>query len=96
MARPIADSAAATVKTSKAKTWPITSSIEFEKITKFKLIANNISSIDISIIKMFFRFNTIPNKPIKNKRVLRIKYCSIEKKKEKNGSNKDVHRCIGI
>ena len=38
-----------------------------EKIAKFKLTASSIISIDIIVIKIFFRFNTNPNNPIKNK-----------------------------
>ncbi len=47
MASPIADSAAATVKTNNANNWPKISSKKTEKIMKLKLIDNNINSMDI-------------------------------------------------
>jgi hypothetical protein len=34
-------------------------------LAKFKFTANNKNSIDIIIIKIFLRFNTIPSNPIK-------------------------------
>ena len=37
-----------------------------EKITKFKFMANNINSIDINVINIFFLFKTSPSTPIKN------------------------------
>ena len=42
IASPIADSAAATVKTNNANNWPKISSKKTEKIMKLKLIDNNI------------------------------------------------------
>lgn len=65
MASPIADSAAATIKTKIIKICPIISSKYIEKIAKFKFTANNKSSIDIRVIKIFFRFKAIPIKPMK-------------------------------
>ena len=67
IANPIADSAAATVKIIKANNCPKRSSIKIEKIIKLKLIANNINSIDINKMIIFFLFKKIPLKPIKNK-----------------------------
>jgi hypothetical protein len=73
IAKPIADSAAATVKINKAKTCPIISSIYTEKKRKFKLIDNNNISIYIKIIIIFCLFKTIPNNPRQNKKKLIIK-----------------------
>lgn len=67
IANPIADSAAAIVNMNKTNTYPVISSKYIEKTTKFKLIANNINSIDINVINIFFLFKISPNTPIKNK-----------------------------
>lgn len=40
-----------------------------EKPAKFKFTASNKSSIDIKIIKIFFRFKAIPIRPIKKTRL---------------------------
>ena len=66
--RPTADSAAATTKTKKAKSCPHKESKEREAHIKIKLMANNISSIDIRRVRMFFLLTTIPKIPIKNNR----------------------------
>ena len=66
IAKPIAASAAATTNTNKAKIWPKRSSNVLEKPTKFIFVAKSISSIDISIEIIFFRFTNIPRKPIEN------------------------------
>src|SRR5579872_2138244 len=50
MARPIAASAAATVSTNIAKTWPTRSCSRTEKATKLMLTASSISSIDIRMM----------------------------------------------
>jgi hypothetical protein len=73
MAKPMADSAAATVKINSENTCPIISSKYTEKIIKLKLIANNINSIDINIIIIFFRVIKIPNIPKMNSIVETIK-----------------------
>ena len=65
MAKPIADSVAAIVKINNTKICPTMSSKYIEKVAKFKFTASNKSSIDIIIIKIFFRFKTIPTNPIK-------------------------------
>lgn len=67
MAKPTADSAAATVKTNKEKTCPTKSSRKTEKVIKLRLTASSINSTDINIIIMFFRFKIMPNMPSKNK-----------------------------
>jgi len=74
IAKPIADSAAATVKINKAKIWPIKSSKYTEHRTKFRLTASNINSKDISIMIIFFLFKKIPHTPIKNRIKLTVKY----------------------
>ena len=66
IARPIAASAAATTRINKAKICPNKSSSVFENPTKFILVANSISSIDIKIDIIFFLFIKIPRKPIEN------------------------------
>ena len=73
----MADSAAATVKIKREKSWPIKSSMKTEKYIKFKFIDNNKSSIDIKIIIIFCRFKIIPNKPRQNKKKLTIKWFKI-------------------
>ena len=55
------------VNMNKTNTYPVISSKYIEKTTKFKLIANNINSIDINVINIFFLFKISPNTPIKNK-----------------------------
>ena len=62
----MADSAAAIVKMKITKIWPVISSRYIDKAAKFKLIDNNRISIDNIIIIMFFRFITMPIKPILN------------------------------
>ena len=64
----MADSAAATVNTNKLKIWPVKSFKYTENVIKFILIANNINSIDIKIIIIFFFTKKIPKIPIKNKK----------------------------
>jgi hypothetical protein len=66
IAKPIEDSAAATVKTSSVNICPIISSRYTENNIKLKLIDNNNNSILIkSTIKLRFN-NTIPKMLIKN------------------------------
>ena len=72
MDNPMADSAAATTKTYKANIWPIILSKNAENTIKSKLIANNINSIDISIIIIFFLLTTIPKIPIRNKSIAKV------------------------
>lgn len=74
MANPIADSAAATVRTNKANTWPIISSKETENTKKFKLTANNINSIDINIIRMLRLLRRIPQIPKIKMIIENVKY----------------------
>ena len=74
MANPIADSAAATVRTNKANNWPIISSKETENTKKFKLTANNINSIDINIIRRFRRLRRIPQIPKRKMIIENVKY----------------------
>jgi hypothetical protein len=65
IAKPMADSAAATVIINKEKICPTTSSRKTENVTKFKFIDSNINSIDIIINKIFFLFKIIPNVTIR-------------------------------
>lgn len=74
IAKPIADSAAATVKINNANICPKISSKKTENTIKLKFIASSINSIDINIIIIFFLFKNIPLSPIKNKMVVRYKY----------------------
>ena len=64
IAKPIAASAAATVKINKVKTCPDKSFNYIENETKFILTANKISSILIKITIIFFPFKKIPTIPI--------------------------------
>jgi hypothetical protein len=66
--KPTADSAAATTNTKNANNCPHKESNEIDAHMKIKFIANNISSMDIRSVSIFFLFTTIPNIPIKNKR----------------------------
>lgn len=66
MAKPIADSAPATVKIYKEKTCPTKSSKNTEKKIKFKFTANNIISRETMINIIFLRVKIIPKKPIIN------------------------------
>lgn len=66
------DSVADMVKTNKTKIWPLKSSKYKENATKFKLAASSISSIAISVTKMFFRVTVNPDKPIKKTKRLVI------------------------
>ena len=66
IAKPIAASAAATTKINNANICPNRSSKVLENPTKFMLVANNISSIDIKIEIIFFLLINIPRKPIEN------------------------------
>ena len=66
MAKPIADSVAAMVKIKITNNCPKTSSKYIENTIKFRLTDKSINSIDIIIIKIFFRFNTNPKAPIAN------------------------------
>src|SRR6185436_17397325 len=55
IARPMADSAAATVRMKNTNTWPAASPRKCEKAMKFRLTASSISSIAISSTIRFFR-----------------------------------------
>lgn len=68
MANPIADSAAATVKTNKENIKPKESSKYTEKNIKLMFTANKINSIEINITIIFFLFKKIPAIPNKNKK----------------------------
>lgn len=63
IAKPIADSAAATVKTINVKIWPNKLFKPMEFITKNIETANSINSIDIIIIIMLFRLKVMPKIP---------------------------------
>jgi hypothetical protein len=68
IAKPIADSEAATVKIKRENNSPMISSKYIEKNKKFKFIDNSISSIHRITNIRFCRFIKIPNKPIQNKK----------------------------
>lgn len=65
MARPIADSAAATVRIYKANIWPIMSSKITENKIKYKLTPRSINSIDIRRISRCRLFKIRPKRPLK-------------------------------
>ncbi len=67
IARPIAASAPATVKTKIAKIWPTKSCKNAEKATKLMLIESNISSIDIKSAITFLRFKKMPLTPMQKR-----------------------------
>src|ERR1700719_1142101 len=67
IARPIAVSAAATVSTSSANTWPTMSPRKVENATRLTLTASRISSIDINITMMFLRLRKMPRIPSGNR-----------------------------
>tara|TARA_B100000686_G_C16380034_1_gene757021 strand:- start:4 stop:327 length:324 start_codon:yes stop_codon:yes gene_type:complete len=73
IARPIAASAAATTRIKSAKICPNKSLRMYEKPIKLMLAANNINSIDIKIVIIFFLFMKIPRKPIEKIKVDKIK-----------------------
>jgi hypothetical protein len=73
MARPIAASAAATVRTNKVNTCPTKSSIKLENATRFIFTAMSKISMAIKIIIMFFLLTNIPKIPIINKKEERNK-----------------------
>src|SRR6185437_930152 len=60
IARPIADSAAATVRMKKTKTWPAMSPRKREKAMKLKFAASSSSSTHISSRITFLRFRKMP------------------------------------
>src|SRR6185369_2032374 len=60
MARPIAASAAATVSTNIASTWPVRSPRAAENATRLRLTASRISSTDIRMMMTFLRFRKMP------------------------------------
>src|SRR3974390_674993 len=63
IANPIAASAAATVSTNIAKTWPTRSPSAAENATRFRLTASRISSIDIRMMMTFLRLRKMPKMP---------------------------------
>jgi len=73
--RPIAISAAATVKINITKTCPIGELLKEEKATKFKFTAKSIISIVIRILIMDFLLYKIPKIPIENSALDKIKKC---------------------
>jgi len=77
IARPIAASAAATVKINIAKTCPTKSPRYDEKTTKLMFTDAKISSIDIRIIIIFFLLRKIPKTPITKSEAETIRKCSI-------------------
>lgn len=73
IAKPTADSAAATVNTSNAVYWPYISSKWIEEKIKFKFKANSRTSTPKRITIMFLKLNIIPvNADIKMIRLLII------------------------
>ena len=66
IARPIADSAAATVRIKNTNTWPLISCRKCENAIKFILTDSSISSIHINRIITFFRLMNIPATLIQN------------------------------
>ena len=60
MARPIAASAAATVRMKNTKTWPAGSPSDRENPTKLMFTDSSISSIDISRMITFLRLRKMP------------------------------------
>jgi hypothetical protein len=64
MANPTAASAAATTKINNENICPVRSFKLYEKPTKFILTANNMSSIDIKIVIIFFLLINMPRRPI--------------------------------
>src|ERR1700722_16767903 len=67
MASPMAASAAATVSTNIANTWPTRSPSAAENATRFKLTASRISSIDIRMMMTFLRLRKMPKMPSTNR-----------------------------
>src|SRR4051794_22520147 len=67
MASPIAASAAATVRTNSAKTWPTISPRWVENATRLMFTASRMSSIDIRMTITFFRFRKMPSTPSVNR-----------------------------
>src|SRR6185369_15280203 len=63
MARPIAASAAATVRTNMANTWPTRSPRKALNATRLMLTASRMSSIAISIRMMLRRLRKMPSTP---------------------------------
>ena len=64
IAKPIAASAAATVKTNSVNTWPTRSFMKLEKATRLMFTERSISSIDINKIMTFLRFKKRPKIPM--------------------------------
>ena len=75
IAKPIAASAAATVRVSIAKICPVMSPEKLEKEIKFIFTDRRINSIDIKIIITFFLFKKIPNTPSMNNIAPRKRKC---------------------
>ena len=73
IARPMATSAAATVKIKNTKICPARSELKNEKAIKLVLTAAKINSTHIKIIMMLVLFIKIPAKPIQKTIELRIK-----------------------
>src|SRR5579864_8274277 len=76
MASPIAASAAATVRTNIAKTWPARSLRLTEKATKLMLTAKSISSIDIRMMMTFLRLRKMPKTPRVKRIAATVRYCA--------------------
>ena len=73
MAKPIADSAAATANIKNTKTWPEMSLLKCEKIIKFVFTERSINSIDIRSNKIFFLLINIPAILMQNNNALKTK-----------------------
>src|SRR3546814_13315139 len=90
MARPMAASAAATVRTKSAKICPARSCRWVEKATRLMFTASSISSIDIRMMMTFLRFR----KMTKITRVKRIeetvRECQRDQKSDVEGNRVDV------
>ena len=75
IARPIAISAAATVKINITKTCPIGELLKEENATKFKFTANSMISIVIRILIIDFLLYKTPKIPTEKSKLDKIKKC---------------------
>src|SRR6185312_10730337 len=74
MARPMAASAAATVRMNRAKTCPTRSPRYEEKATKLMFTARRISSTDIRMMMMFLRLRKMPTTPMVKRMAATVRY----------------------
>src|SRR5258706_8236023 len=75
IARPMADSAAATVSTKKTKTWPTRSPMKLENATRLMLTASSMISIDSRITMTFLRLRKMPTMPRVNRMAATVRKC---------------------